>query len=530
MHTNARRPRLTPATADVRRAVRELLARVLPAAPGTAARRTVDTAPDARPPGPATTLSAPFVAPDARPAGIETTLSAPSLVPEAQSAGTDAMPPAAHAAPDVSAAADARLSAPDAMPSAACGVPDARVTDRDPIRSSPLVVPDAQHAAPDTRSSAHAGASVAQETGLATQPPVPHDAPLILVGLSGGPDSLALAAAVAFEAPRAGLRAGAIVVDHGLQAGSAEVAAAAARQARELGLDPVLVERVTVAGASPGPSARAEDADGSAAAVEARGGATQSARPSQEHGGGAHHRGSSTGVIGATGGPEAAARTARYAAFERAIVATGATHVLLAHTLDDQAETVLLGLARGSGPASLSGMSAVNGVYLRPLLGIRRRVVHQSLVDQGLEAWNDPQNLDPAYARVRVRETVLPLLEHELGPGIADALARTADQLHEDSEALDALAAEWAAEIVEHADAGIAVDVHGLASNPAALAQRIVRFVVAGEFGTSLSRAQTLAVLKLVTEWHGQVGVDLPGIRVVRVGTRLVFARAGTER
>ncbi|MCU1475900.1 MAG: tRNA(Ile)-lysidine synthetase [Subtercola sp.] len=334
------------------------------------------------------------------------------------------------------------------------------------------------------------------------------DARLVLVALSGGPDSLALAAALAFEAPRAGLAAGAIIVDHALQQGSAEVAARAAAQARALGLGPVIVETVTVAGASRGGAG----ADGT---PEAAG------KPSASTGGLA------VGVYAPapTGGPEAAARTARYAAFERAVAATGASHVLLAHTLDDQAETVLLGLARGSGPASLSGMSPVNGAYLRPLLGIPRRTLHQSLADQGLEAWHDPQNDDPAYRRVRVRQTVLPVLEAELGPGIAEALARTADQLREDSDALDALASEWAAEIVEHAEAGIAVDVHGLASNPPALAQRIVRFVVASEFGTTLSRAQTLAALRLVTEWHGQVGVDLPGIHVARVAGQLVFTR-----
>ncbi|PPF80579.1 tRNA lysidine(34) synthetase TilS [Subtercola sp. Z020] len=298
----------------------------------------------------------------------------------------------------------------------------------------------------------------------------------MLIALSGGPDSLALAIATAFEAPRAGFRAGAVVVDHGLQAGSAEVAAAAAAQARDLGLDPVRVARVHVDTAS-------------------------------------------------AGGPESAARTARYAALDEAQRETGAVRILLGHTLDDQAETVLLGLARGSGPSSLSGMATLNGAYLRPLLGIQRQTVHRSVTDAGLVAWHDPQNHDPAYARVRVRDTVLPLLERELGPGIAEALARTAEQLREDDEALDALATEWAAEIVEHAEAGIAVDVHGLAANPAALAQRIVRFVVASEFGVSLSRAQTLSALRLVTAWHGQSGVDLPGIRVTRTGAQLVFAR-----
>ena len=108
---------------------------------------------------------------------------------------------------------------------------------------------------------------------------------LVLVALSGGPDSLALAAATAFEAARAGIRAGAVIVDHDLQPGSADVAANAARQATSLGLDPVLVKLVTV---------------------------------------------------GTDGGPEAAARTARYTALAGAAAETGATRILLGHTLDDQ--------------------------------------------------------------------------------------------------------------------------------------------------------------------------------------------------
>jgi tRNA(Ile)-lysidine synthase len=303
------------------------------------------------------------------------------------------------------------------------------------------------------------------------------DAALVLVALSGGPDSLALAAATAFEAPRAGLRAGAVVVDHGLQEGSADVAARAAGQARELGLDPVVVKTVTV---------------------------------------------------GAEGGPEAAARTARYAALAGAAAELGGAAVLLGHTLDDQAETVLLGLARGSGGASLSGMTAssslANLTYLRPLLGIRRATTLQACLDAGLEPWHDPQNGDPAFARVRVRETVLPLLERELGPGIAEALARTAEQAREDSEALDHFADEQVEELADHAEAGISLSVKGLAHNPAALRQRIIRLAVSAEFGVSLSRAQTLEVARLVTDWHGQGPLDLPGIRVVRQGGLIVFS------
>lgn len=296
---------------------------------------------------------------------------------------------------------------------------------------------------------------------------------LVLVALSGGPDSLALAAAVAFEAPRAGLSAGAVIVDHQLQDGSDAVAERAAQQARDLGLDPVRVVRVTVA-------------DGG-------------------------------------DGPEAAARAARYAALESVAAELGAVAVLLGHTLDDQAETVLLGLARGSGSASLHGMPPSAGPFRRPLLGIRRSITVQACADAGLEPWVDPHNDDPAYTRVRVRRNVLPVLEAELGPGIAEALARTAEQLREDDDAFATMIDEVAEELAEHIDAGIAVPVAALAANPPALRQRIIRFVVASEFGVSLSRAHTLEIARLVTDWHGQGPLDVPGIAVARAGGRIEF-------
>jgi tRNA(Ile)-lysidine synthase len=301
---------------------------------------------------------------------------------------------------------------------------------------------------------------------------------LVLVALSGGPDSLALAAATAFEAQRAGIRAGAVVVDHGLQAGSADVAEQAAQQARDLGLDPVVIVKVEVQ---------------------------------------------------MDGGPEAAARIARYAALETTAAEQGASAVLLGHTLDDQAETVLLGLARGSGPTSLHGMarstsSGTGPTYVRPLLGIRRSTTVQFCIDGGLEPWTDPQNSDEAFSRVRVRKAVLPILERELGPGVAEALARTAEQLREDSDALDHFAEEIAEELADLAESGISLPVRALANNPAALRQRLIRLAVESEFHVSLSRAQTLEVARLVTHWHGQKALDLPGVRVERQGGLLVFA------
>jgi len=204
--------------------------------------------------------------------------------------------------------------------------------------------------------------------------------------------------------------------------------------------------------------------------------------------------------------------------------------VLVGHTLDDQAETVLLGLARGSGAASLQGMSPVSdldGVALvRPMLALRRSTTRAACAAEGLEPWDDPHNDDPRFARVRTRNTVLPMLERELGPGVAEALARTAEQLREDAEAFDEMIEETIEDIVEHAEAGISVSVPALAANPAAVRHRIIRLVVSSEFGASLTRVQTLEVARLVTDWSGQGPIDLPGCRARRVGARVEFTAA----
>ncbi|MFT4220980.1 MAG: tRNA lysidine(34) synthetase TilS [Microbacterium sp.] len=303
---------------------------------------------------------------------------------------------------------------------------------------------------------------------------LPADA-TVVVALSGGADSLALAAATAFEARAMRLRVRSVTVDHGLQDCSADVAAGAARQAEALGLDARVVR------------------------VE----------------------------VGAGGGPEAAARDARYAALADEAMDAGAAAILVGHTLDDQAETVLLGLARGSGSASLQGMaprSELRGIpLLRPLLGARRATTRAACAAQQLRPWDDPHNDDDRYTRVRVRRRVLPVLEDELGPGIAEALARTAEQLREDSDAFAEMIDETIEDVVEPAEAGIAVSVGALAANPAALRHRLIRHVVASEFGVSLSRAHTLEVARLVTDWAGQGPIDLPGCRARRVGGRVEF-------
>jgi tRNA(Ile)-lysidine synthase len=292
---------------------------------------------------------------------------------------------------------------------------------------------------------------------------------LVLAACSGGPDSLALAAALAFTAPRAGLRAGAVTVDHGLQPGSAGRAAALAVTLTGLGLDPVRAVSVSVDG---------------------------------------------------RGGPEAAARAARYAALEQTAADTGAAAVLLGHTLDDQAETVLLGLARGSGPRSLAGMAPQRGRYRRPLLGVRRPATAAACAALGLSPWSDPHNADRRFARVRVRLDALPALEAALGPGVAVALARTAAQLRDDAEVLEEMAA------TERGQGDSPLSADTLAGLPGAVRTRVLRAaaLAAGCPAGALTAAHVARIGELVTGWHGQRGVDLPGgVRAARRSGAVVF-------
>ena len=312
---------------------------------------------------------------------------------------------------------------------------------------------------------------------------VPADAPLVLVALSGGADSLALAAATAFEAQRCGLHAGAVIVDHQLQPGSADVAAAAAAQATKLGLAPVTVIELA--------------------------------------------------AITKSNGPEADARAARYEAFARVAQSTGAQSILLAHTLNDQAETVLLGLARGAGATSIAGMTPVSDFEpfdelrdrlnhlraLRPFLGITREQTEQACADQNLQPWHDPHNADRAYTRVRIRHDVLPVLENELGPGIAESLARTAAHLQDDAEVLDALAKQaWCESWV---DTGIQAKV--LVAHPRAIRTRVIKAAAERAGLGSLTSAHIDAIDMLMTNWHGQGSLDVPGGSVARVDDILIF-------
>lgn len=298
---------------------------------------------------------------------------------------------------------------------------------------------------------------------------------VVAVACSGGADSLALASAAVFEGHKLGLRVVGVTVDHGLQPGSDAQAERVVTQLAAMGVDETLTARVQVDAA-------------------------------------------------AGTGPEAAAREARYAVLEQVAEHLGARAVLLGHTLDDQAETVLLGLARGSGGRSLQGMRPGFGVFVRPLLGVRRDDTVTACQVEGLEVWDDPHNHDPGYTRVRVRERVLPVLEAELGPGVAAALARTAEQLRDDTALLDDLATEALAEARRDG----ALDAAWLAAVPAALRRRALRRAAldAGSPPSELTRDHVLAVDALLTDWRGQKWIDLPGpLRALRRDGLLVFER-----
>ncbi|MFF7726508.1 tRNA lysidine(34) synthetase TilS [Streptomyces sp. NPDC008001] len=312
-------------------------------------------------------------------------------------------------------------------------------------------------------------------TPSSVPPAPPGRQPLVLVACSGGADSMALASALAFEAPRLGIRAGGVTVDHGLQHGSDLRAAEVANRLAAFDLDPV--EALTV-------------------------------------------------TVGRDGGPEAAARDARYAALDAAAERHGAAAVLLGHTRDDQAETVLLGLARGSGTRSLAGMAVTSGIggrYRRPFLGLDRQTARKACMVQSLPVWDDPHNADPAYTRSRVRHEALPVLEKALGKGVIEALARTAQLSRDDADALD----DWAAAVEPSVrdDSG-ALETAKLYALPPAVRRRVLRraAISAGAPAGSLFARHIEEVDRLITGWRGQGAINLPGrVAVRRQGGRLVL-------
>jgi tRNA(Ile)-lysidine synthase len=293
----------------------------------------------------------------------------------------------------------------------------------------------------------------------------------LLIAVSGGADSLALAAACEFEAKKLGLKIAAAVIDHSLQNNSDKVAAQTAKTLTSLGFEEVIVKKVSV---------------------------------------------------GKAGGPEAAARTARYTALETLRQQTNSHFILLGHTSSDQAETVLLGLVRGSGSKSLSGMSEKTGLLLRPLLGIERATTEAFCKDSGIKYWSDPQNKDEKFLRVMIRYKVLPFLELLLGGSVAKSLIRTADQLREDDQYLDSQASKSFKKYAKVSGSGIGFDAKALEKLPAAILNRVIKKAL-DSFGSESSRTHVLAVSDLVLSWHGQKPLALPGVRVVRKGNIISF-------
>ena len=293
----------------------------------------------------------------------------------------------------------------------------------------------------------------------------------VLVAVSGGADSLALAYALTVEAKKLAITVIGVTVDHQLQNESAAQAERVMHQLSELEIT-CLIKKVTV---------------------------------------------------DLKDGLEASARKARYEALEKTAKEENAVAVFLGHTKDDQAETVLLGLARGSGTRSLSGMAHHSGIYIRPLLEITRTQNEEFCNEVGLKFWVDPHNSDSQFARVRVRTEALPTLEKTIGPGISDALARSAHLLRDDADALD----HWAKREEIHLDLADLECAH-LETLPRAIRTRILRAAIyaAGASSGSVSAEHVSGVEALISAWNGQGALNLPGgVKVERISGRLSLSQ-----
>jgi len=290
----------------------------------------------------------------------------------------------------------------------------------------------------------------------------------VLVAVSGGADSLALASAILTESKQYAITAIAVTIDHQLQSGSDVQAEKVEKQLKEMGYGKVIVKKV---------------------------------------------------VVTTESGLEAGARDARYEALSACAAQEKATKVFLGHTRDDQAESVLLGLARGSGTRSLSGMSVENGIYLRPLLQITREETVAACSELGIEPWNDPHNGNTDFSRVRVRNEVLPVMEEKLGPGISAALARSAGILRDDADALDEIA-QSEISVSDLAN----LDCEHLSTLSRAIRSRVLRAALyaAGAPSGSITADHLAGVEALVTSWHGQGALSIPGgVKVERISGRL---------
>jgi tRNA(Ile)-lysidine synthase len=309
------------------------------------------------------------------------------------------------------------------------------------------------------------------EIRQAVRPWVQDSVARILIGVSGGADSMALALATIAEAKEPQVEVIAIIVDHQLQPGSGDVALRAKQTLLLKGCDRVEIYPVEV-------------------------------------------------VL--VDGMESSARRARYQAFEQAIAAFNPEYFLLGHTKNDQAETVLMGLARGSGTRSLSGIALENGKFIRPMLEITRDRTVRACEENEIIPWEDPHNSDSQYLRVRARTRVLPLMEEQLGPGIVDGLARSAKILREDADALDLIARELFATL-QFRD----IEVSALEALPKAIRIRILRSAIyqAGAPSGALDADHLTPVEALISDWRGQGVISLPGgVKVERISGRLYLS------
>ena len=290
----------------------------------------------------------------------------------------------------------------------------------------------------------------------------------VIVAASGGADSSALAAALLPECEAKSISVVPLIVDHGLQKNSADVAHEEKKELTKLGYEIIEIRKI---------------------------------------------------LVEITDGVEASARRARYAALNEVAKSHNAVAIFLGHTKDDQAETVLLGLARGSGTRSLSGMAQRIDNYRRPLLSITRAQTEAACEEAGIKFWRDPHNQSMEFTRVRVRENVLPMMEKEIGPGVTDALTRSARLLRDDADALD----QWADEVFDELDP-ISLDIATLETLPRAIRSRVLRKAIylAGAPSGSLSADHIEPVESLVTAWKGQGAISLPGgVTVARISGRL---------
>ena len=294
----------------------------------------------------------------------------------------------------------------------------------------------------------------------------------VCIGVSGGADSLALAIVAKLEAADFNLDLVAVIVDHNLQENSAEVATSTKKKLESIGYSDIFVGKANVL---------------------------------------------------VTDGVEASARRARYLVFQQALETYGSKVFLLGHTKNDQAEGVLLGLARGSGTKSLSGMAEISGPFIRPFLNVDRSTTQAACDESGIEYWSDPHNLNTEFTRVRIRENILPLIEKEIGPGIIDALSRSAKILREDATALD----EWAERTFGEVDP-TDIEISFLVSLPIAVRSRVLRLAIyaAGAPSGSISATHLEPIEAFVSDWRGQGHTSLPGgVKVCRISGRLSLSK-----